>query len=243
MLADVLGEVLVNFDELGLELRPQSQAGPAVTKVIQGQRHAGRANFANHLSQVVHVNHPLVLGDLQHQHAREHPQVMDQGHQRISPALPERALEYLGTDVDEQAARLLVRTPATQRSGHTSVLELKVQPLFGRRCQQHIWRVKRAALGAPYQRLMGVNRTVLQRHDGLKYRVKRIAAHDGRQRPAALAHQRCAHANGRWRGVERQLLREVVGCQPRGATGFLSAELKNVHSKKRTKFSLGRWGE
>ena len=172
MLADGFGEVLVNFDELWLELRPQTQTGATVAKIIQGQAYASSAYVLNRAGQMVHVSDPLVLGNFKNQHSGRHTHRVGQSHQTVLALGLQHAQQCLRADVDKQATRFAQVTPTRQCHSHTLAFKFKVQILVRCSTQQSVRGVKRRVVRAPNQGLVRKNRPITEHRNGLENRVQ-----------------------------------------------------------------------
>ena len=202
--AQVGGEVLVDLDDVGLQLRPEPQAGAAVAEVVEREHHAGRMQLLGDLAEAFDVAHMFVFGDLDHQHARLEPELAHGLANGVDRARPRRLQQGRGAHVHEQPARLRQRRPLAERRRDAGDLEVEQQALFARGGDQRIGRVQRHALGAADQRFVRVDHAVAEVDDGLKHRRERVGLQQPRERPGAVAGAVGQHVGGRrletWHG-------------------------------------------
>jgi hypothetical protein len=127
VVGDVTGEVLINFDDVGLDLRPQAQAGMAIAKIVQRELHAERAEVIHRPGQRIEILYALVLGDLEYQTAGLHFRVAERAAQGFNPQFVQHIYQHVGADIDEQAAGRLPLNPAfnSQNQGFGFELELE----------------------------------------------------------------------------------------------------------------------
>ena len=184
-LLDLVDEVFVDLDEVGLGLGPQAQAGAAVAKVIQRQARARGMHGLHGGADGGHVGHMVVLGDLHHQGAGLHAEDAHRVPDHAGAADPHGLHQRLGAEVDEQPARRTLPAPVLQRHADRQQLEFPKNALGRCALEQGIGRMQWHAPGAADQRLMRIDAAAAQVGQRLEDAVQAARAHE-------LRHGACA---------------------------------------------------
>ena len=132
------------------------------------------------------VGNVFVFRDLDDQHARQDPELLDRQQQGLGAASAHHGQQRRRAEVDEQASGLFERRPLLQRGRDAGDLEVEQQALDARRGQQGVRGVQRRSAGAADQGFVGVDRTVVQVHDGLEHRGQCPLLEQARQGPDAV---------------------------------------------------------
>ncbi len=135
-------EVLVDLDDLGTQLRPQSQAGSTIAKVVQRKAQAAAAQGRRHLDQFGQIGDVLVFGDLDHQRrGRDFRRV-----ERLHDARHGHPIHHVdngaGAEVQEQPRTLRLGRPRTKALPQTGLFQLDRQVLGACRLEQCVRRAQ-----------------------------------------------------------------------------------------------------
>jgi len=177
MQAKVPGEVFVNLHHLRSDLRPQSQTGSTIPKIIERNGHASRPYIVDDTSQPLHVGHTLIFGNLEYQFARQDIKAANQLQQDRTSKLLENLHQHCSTDVHKQAPLFNQLAPALKRHQDTMIFKLEIQALLCCRRQQDIGHMKRCFMRPTDQSFVGKNGAIAQRNNWLKHRVKFFVTH------------------------------------------------------------------
>jgi len=178
----IMGEVFVDLDHIGLDLGPQAQRGAAVAKIVQRNAHALAAQHADGAAQAFDIGHALMLSQLDHQLAGADAQVFADEQPVLLQALRYGAGQGRGAHVQQQAAGQLEPAPLGHGQQGAVHFQLGVQAFSPTGGEQHIGIFERAADWATHQGLMAVDQAAVQLHDGLEDRAQLAAVHQAANR-------------------------------------------------------------